>query len=272
MTTKKLYVSSAVQKALLTEILIPEMATGFWKDHRPADHAQQWADVQIIITHDEKLGAVDFTVPRLYNFVNPDFIKPNEQRLVDCAAAIKGSSNFRSVKKELIELSRIVGGRLTDKNGVPTKANRGTNKPGDKVQEAVKKTKATAKKATTAVKKTAVKKPAGTTTTKKGNTTVKRTAVVKPEDVEQIADDKENAVTPIELGTAEPQHEEQPSDQELTEAAAMVQGAADLPEGDKIVEKVTTITTTVKTHTELHEVPVEAQAEASAEESTKPTE
>lgn len=186
MTKKKLYVSSAVQKALLTEILIPEMATGFWKDHRPADHAQQWADVDIIVTQDEKLGPVDFNIPRLYNFVNPEFIKPNEQKLVDIACAVKGSSNFRSVKKELIELSRIVGGRLTDKNGVPTKANRGNNKTSDKLQEAVKKTKETAKKATTAVKKTAVKKPAagGTTTTKKGNTTVKRAAVVKTKDAE----------------------------------------------------------------------------------------
>ena len=202
MTTKQLYVSSAVQKALLTEILIPEMATGFWKDHRPADHAQQWADVEIIVSESDKLGAMNFTVPRLYNFVNPDFIKPNEAKLVEIAQAIKASSNFRSVKKELIELSRIVGGRLTDKNGIPTKANRGNNKSGT-VQEAVKKAKTAVKKAGGSVKKTAVKKG---TTTKKGSTTVKRVPVTKAADdaaaptdtqiaeaVEQIAE----AVTPV---------------------------------------------------------------------------
>lgn len=184
MTAKKLYVSSPVQAALLKEVLIPEMVTGFWKDHRPADHAAQWADVEIIVSDSDVLGAVDFTIPRLYNFVNPDFIKPNEARLVEAAIAIKASSNFRSVKKELIELSRIVGGRLTDKNGIPTKANRGNNKAGT-VQDTVKKAKTAVQKATTAVKKTAVKK--GTTTVKKGNTTVKRTPVVKAEPIAAVA-------------------------------------------------------------------------------------
>ena len=184
MTAKKLYVSSPVQAALLKEVLIPEMATGFWKDHRPADHAAQWADVEIIVSDSDILGAVDFTIPRLYNFVNPDFIKPNEARLVEAAIAIKASSNFRSVKKELIELSRIVGGRLTDKNGIPTKANRGNNKAGT-VQDTVKKAKTTVQKATTAVKKTAVKK--GTTTVKKGNTTIKRTPVVKAVPIAAVA-------------------------------------------------------------------------------------
>lgn len=135
--TKKLYVSSTVQKALLTNILIPEMKDGFWQNHRPADHAKQWEDVHIIVTDSEKLGPVDWEIPRLYNFVNPDFIKPNEERLVKCAQDAKSSSNFRSVKKELIELSRIVGGRLTDKNGIPTKANRGTNKPGSTVHDSL---------------------------------------------------------------------------------------------------------------------------------------
>ena len=178
MTVKKLYVSSTVQAALLKEVIIPEMATGFWKDHRPADHAAQWADVEIIVSDSDILGAVSFTIPRLYNFVNPDFIKPNEARLVEVAAAIKASSNFRSVKKELIELSRIVGGRLTDKNGIPTKANRGNNKAST-VQETVKKAKTAVKKATTAVKKTAVKKSG--MTIKKGGATIKRVAVTKAE-------------------------------------------------------------------------------------------
>ncbi len=155
--SKRLYVSSAVQAKLLSAVLIPQMKDGFWKDHRPADHYKEWQDVEIIVSSDEKLGPDNFKVPRLYNFVNPDFIKPNETILVAAAQAAKASSNFRSVKKELIELSRIVGGRLNDKNGIPSKANRGNNKQASN-DAGVALAKATVKKAATAVKKTAVKK------------------------------------------------------------------------------------------------------------------
>ena len=176
---KQLYVSSAVQVALLQNVLIPEMATGFWKDHRPADHAAQWADVEILVSTDGKLGPVNFTVPRLYNFVNPDFIKPNEAKLVDAAQAIKATSNFRSVKKELIEMSRIVGGRLTDANANPTKANRGNNKNGT-VQDTITKAKTAVKRAATAVKKTTVKKDSNVTITKTSSgATVRRVAVTR---------------------------------------------------------------------------------------------
>lgn len=176
---KQLFVSSQVQVALLKNVLIPEMANGFWKDHRPADHAAQWADVEIVVTQDNKLGPVNFTVPRLYNFVNPEFIKPNEEKLVTAAQAVKASSNFRSVKKELIELSRIVGGRLTDVSAAPTKANRGNNKSGT-IQDTVSKAKTAVKKATTAVKKTVIKKDAGVTVTKTaGGATVRRVPVTR---------------------------------------------------------------------------------------------
>lgn len=177
--TKKLYVSSTVQAALLKSVLIPEMADGFWKNHRPADHAAQWADVEVIVSEGELLGAVDFVIPRLYNFVNPDFIKPNEAKLVAAAQEAKASSNFRSVKKELIELSRIVGGRLTDKNGIPTKANRGNNKTGS-IQESVKVAKTVVKKAGTTVKKTVTKKDPNVTIQKTSSgATVRRVAVVR---------------------------------------------------------------------------------------------
>jgi hypothetical protein len=131
------------------------------------------------VSTDAKLGAIDFTVPRLYNFVNPDFIKPNEDKLVTAAQAVKSSSNFRSVKKELIELSRIVGGRLTNANENPTKANRGNNKNGT-VQEPVSKAKTAVKKATTAVKKTITKKDQGVVTEKTASgATVRRVAVTR---------------------------------------------------------------------------------------------
>lgn len=178
--SKQLFVASEVQAALLKDLLIPEMANGFWKNHRPANHAEQWKDVEIIVSDTNALGPVDFVIPRLYNFVNPDFIKPNEARLVAIAQTIKPASNFRSVKKELIELSRIVGGRLTDKEGTPTKANRGNNKPitAEDGQTAV-------KKAATAIKRTAVKKtdPNVSITKTSSGATVRRVAVthVAPE-------------------------------------------------------------------------------------------
>jgi PAB1-binding protein PBP1 len=175
MTTKKLYVSSTVQAALLKDVLIPEMANGFWKNDRPSNHAAQWADVEIIVSTTDQLGAADgFVVPRLYNFVNPEFIKPNEAQLVATAQTVKASSNFRSVKKELIELSRIVGGRLTDKNSVPTKANRGNNKTGT-IQETVSRAKKTVVKA----KKTAVKDPSVIVQRTSSGATVRRVAVTR---------------------------------------------------------------------------------------------
>lgn len=156
--TKRLYVSSAVQAVLLSNVLVPQMKDGFWKDHRPANHHKEWEGVEIIVSEDDRLGAEDFKIPRTYNFVNPDFIKPNEHLLVSTAQVAKANSNFRSVKKELIELSRIVGGRLTSKSGIPTKANRGNNKPTLTADEAISLAKTTVAKATNTVKKTAVKK------------------------------------------------------------------------------------------------------------------
>lgn len=156
--TKRLYVSSAVQAALLSTVLVPQMKDGFWKDHRPADHYKEWEGVEIIASTTDQIGVDGWKVPRLYNFVNPDFIKPNEHALVSAAQAAKASSNFRSVKKELIELSWIVGGRLTSKSGIRVKANRGNNRPSQTVEEAIAGAKASVQKAGTTVKKTAVKR------------------------------------------------------------------------------------------------------------------
>lgn len=155
---KRFYVSSAVQAVLLKEVLIPQMESGFWKDHRPAGHHKEWADVEIMVSPDERLGADGWKVPRNYNFVNPEFIKPNEQLLVSTAQKARPTSTFRSVKKELIELSWIAGGRLTSKSGVRTKANRGNNKPAQIDSSVLEQARAALHAAVTGVKKTAVKK------------------------------------------------------------------------------------------------------------------
>lgn len=159
MANKQLFVSSDVQVALLNNVLIPQMGNGFWKDHRPAGHHKEWENVQISVSETQDLGPVNFKVPRTYNFINSDFLKSNEVALVVAAQAIKPNSTFRSVKKELIELSRIVGGRLTNKNGIPTKANRGVTKRGPvTTPEIVLQARETLARAQNAVKRTAVKK------------------------------------------------------------------------------------------------------------------
>lgn len=128
--SKILYVASQVQAALMNEIFIPELIEGFWKNHRPLGHGMIWSDVQVKVTEDGNLGPVGFQTPRNYNFLNPDFIFPNEERLVLCAQSAKGTSNFKSIKKELIELGRIVGSRLTAIDAKPVKLFRGNHKEG----------------------------------------------------------------------------------------------------------------------------------------------
>lgn len=157
---KQFFVSSTVQAILLKEVLIPQMKDGFWKDHRPANHHEAWADVDIVVSADERLGADGWKVPRNYNFVNPEFIKPNEQLLVSTAQKARPTSTFRSVKKELIELSWIAGGRLTSKSGTRVKANRGNNKTAPVDSSVLEQARAALHGAVAAVKKTAVKKPA----------------------------------------------------------------------------------------------------------------
>lgn len=175
--SKQFLVSSEVQATLLTEVLIPQMKTGFWRDHRPAGHGYKWDDVKIVVSNDT-LGAVDFKVPRLYNFVNPQFIEQNLDALVNSAKSIKANSTARSVKKELIELSRIAGGRIVSKTSEITKANRGTNKTTATVNAA----KSTLAEAGQLVKRTAVKKKVqqtGEVVETVGDATVRRVAVQK---------------------------------------------------------------------------------------------
>lgn len=128
--SKILYVSSPVQAALMTQVFIPELIDGFWKNHRPAGHGEVWKDVEVKVSEDGTLGPVGFAAPRNYNFLNLDFALPNEARLVEVARSAKPTSTFKSVKKELIELGRIVGARLASREATPMKLYRGNHKPG----------------------------------------------------------------------------------------------------------------------------------------------
>jgi hypothetical protein len=128
--SKILYVSSPIQAVLMSEIFIPELINGFWKNHRPAGHGDGWRDVQVKVSEDGNLGPVGFKPVRNYNFLNLDFVLPNEALLVSTAQKAKASANFKSIKKELIELSHIVGLRLVTRDSPLIKLFRGNHKPG----------------------------------------------------------------------------------------------------------------------------------------------
>jgi hypothetical protein len=164
-----LYVSSAVQAALMSQVFIPELIDGFWKNHRPAGHGDAWRDVQVQVTTDGTLGPVGFAAPRNYNFLNLDFALPNEAKLVAVAQTVKSNSNFKSVKKELIELGRIVGSRLVSRDSNPVKLYRGNHKPGTETVSSSKARQASAMLTTAATKPVKVQK-----------TTVKKTVVKVP--------------------------------------------------------------------------------------------
>lgn len=194
--SKILFVSSAVQAVLMQQVFIPELIDGFWKNHRPAGHGEVWRDVEVKVSEDGTLGPVGFEAPRNYNFLNLDFFLPNEDKLVKLAQTVKPNSNSKYVKKELIELGRIVGARLASRDAQPVKLFRGNHKPGTETVSSararaagavlqavatapVKTKKATVKKT---VVKTAPKQEEGVTTIKTAagaTVTVRRAEAVK---------------------------------------------------------------------------------------------
>ena len=177
--SKTLYVSSAVQAALMTQIFIPELIDGFWKNHRPAGHGDVWRDVEVKVSEDGKLGTEGFETPRNYNFLNLDYYIPNEAKLVGIAQAVKANSTDKSVKKELIELGRIVANRLVARDGEPVKLYRGNHKPGTVTVSS-----ARARQAAQALANAAT----APVVTKPAAKTVKKT-VTKTKPVEATADD-----------------------------------------------------------------------------------
>jgi len=123
MSTKVLTVVSAVQKVVLEQVLLQEIATGFWKEARPADHADSWKGVSIEVG--TTLGAQGFDIPRNYNFVNPDFFKKAEAKLLEAAKTVEPEITAKSLKKHLLELNQILGGRIKEVGGVIIKLPRG---------------------------------------------------------------------------------------------------------------------------------------------------
>lgn len=171
--SKQLLVSSAVQAALMNSFLIAEIQSGFWINQRPVGHGAAWDGVEVVVTETNEVGPTGgFKPGRFYDFLNPEFTKIHEARLVEIAQTIKPAMTFKALKKELIELARIIGGRMTDKTQEPARVYRGNNRTDFDVIRTVErqkvKTVAGAKAAVSAasasVKKTVVKKQVASAT------------------------------------------------------------------------------------------------------------
>lgn len=193
MTKAILFVSSNIQAALLNDFLLAEMQDGFWRDMRPAGHGAVWAGIKVEVSPTDAVGPLGFTPLKNYDFLNPEFTKLNEAKLVAIAQTVKPNMTFKALKKELIELARIIGGRMTDKTKEPARLFRGNNRADFDVIRSVERQKvvtvAGAKAAVDAaaadVKKTAVKKPKTTPAVEPvvgKKATVKKTAKPVDED------------------------------------------------------------------------------------------
>lgn len=125
--SKTLTVATEVQKAVFEKVLLGEIASGFWKNARPADHADSWKGVQVVVGTD--LGSAGFDVPRNYNFVNPDFFRKAENALMEAAKTADENITVKKLKKQLISLNQILGARLKEVGGAVTKLPRGRKAP-----------------------------------------------------------------------------------------------------------------------------------------------
>lgn len=136
--SKVLVVASEVQKAVFEQFLLNEFTSGFWKNTRPADHADYWkgVDVQVGIT----FGPSGFEVPRNYNFVNPVFFEKAQDGLMEVAKSVCPDITVKQLKKQLISLNRIIGARLKEANGPVSKLSRGRKSVESSEPQVVKKT------------------------------------------------------------------------------------------------------------------------------------
>lgn len=125
-----LIVATSFQKEVLEKILIPEIKNGFWKRMRPNDKTSHWDSLSIEVGFE--LGLTDFELTRSYNFCNADFFKKFQDKIMALAKVSIGPSVKTSVvKKQLLMITQIMGGRLTEIGGEVTKLKRGgkSNKP-----------------------------------------------------------------------------------------------------------------------------------------------
>jgi len=136
--SKSLVVATEVQKAVFEQVLLTEFSSGFWKNTRPADHADYWKGVEVLVG--TTLGPSGFEVPRNYNFVNPVFFTKAQDSLMAVAKSVNADITVKQLKKQLISLNRIIGARLKEVNGQISKLSRGRKSVESTEPQTVKKT------------------------------------------------------------------------------------------------------------------------------------
>lgn len=124
--SKTLTVATDVQKAVIKGVLLSELTNGFWKDARPANHAAAWKGLKV--ETGSHYGARDFNFLRNYDFVNPKLLALKQDQMLVVARAVKPDLTVPQLKEQLKLLSRIVGGRISQKDGPIAKLTRGPRK------------------------------------------------------------------------------------------------------------------------------------------------
>ena len=202
--SKVLYVSNALQAAIFSQVLSPEMIDGFWKGQRPAGHGDTWVGVEVKITEDGSLGPVGFDTPRMYNFLNPAFFDAATDKLMEAGKTVSEATTIQKIKSELSELSRIIGKRLTSTSATPVKLFRGNHRAGTETISSSKTRQSSAvmveaakkpiEKKAPGTKRTVVKMPNGATVTRAEVTSAFPFAsVTTPEAVESEATESSSA-------------------------------------------------------------------------------
>lgn len=133
MSQKILFVSNILQKKLMDEILLHEMIDGRWASQRPKGCNLDWLDVKIQVTSDGVVGASGFTPPRTYNFVHKDVMTQFSDEMLQVSKQVNPNISIAHIRKDLIELAQIIGGRLANTNMQPIKLYRGRSRSGDLV-------------------------------------------------------------------------------------------------------------------------------------------
>ncbi len=135
--TKALTVATEVQKVVFENVLLGEISIGFWKNARPADHADCWKDVSVVVG--TSLGTAGFVSPRNYNFVNPEFFQKTKDSLMAAAVTVNPHITEKQLKKQLIALNQIIGSRLKEIGGSVSKLQRGRKQPSVQAMQTVEK-------------------------------------------------------------------------------------------------------------------------------------
>jgi len=158
-------------------------------------HGPALEGVEVVVSDSNTVGpAGGFKPLRFYDFLNPEFTKIHEAKLVAIAQTIKPNVTFKALKKELIELARIIGGRMTDKTQEPARVFRGNNRSDYDVIRVVERQKVVTVAGAKATLAQAVKNATGK------KTAVKRTVETPVTDAVKAVTAKKKAVQAAEEG------------------------------------------------------------------------